>query len=342
MALREATITFYQIEECGYYRRRDKAAVFGETAVTLRNLAQWSRGKRVSLTKLWELTEQNDDQLPVYLFDMKQDGGDWLIATWNEVSSTENAVLSIAEQSVVGMRAETHANEVVDRTIPGFPAYFWFLPDRGVMATIKFERTPAAKDAMVMYLLHYMRQESPYVVQDDDGNIIGYEDATATERTTGKPYPRFKVSPYAKPGEVDLILRSRESIRKIVRSGVLHPNNAVDTAAFGGLLAFLRGVKRNRSVVGEQKVKIEMDLTPTADELKSMVDIELSLDRNKEWGGLGVVLQGEGGRVRWVSHSLARDTFEFELRLDSSGVVMVESLLGQLQSSKNKILRILE
>lgn len=342
MAIRHATITFYRIDECGYYRRGDRAPVFGGVVSTLRDLDEWSRGKHVSITKLWELTDENDDQLPVYLFDMKRGAEDWLVATWNEVSATDRGVLSIAEQSIVGVDTETHANRVVERTIPGFPAYFWFIPERGVMATVKFERALAAKDPMVMYVLHYLRQESPYVLQDDDGNIQGYEDPTAAEQLTGKPYPRFKVAPYAKPGEIELILRSRESIRKIVRSGTLRPNNAVDAAAFGGMLTFLRGAQRNRNVVGEQKVRIELDLTPTADELDRMIEIELALDRNREWGGLGVVLQGEGGRVRWVSHSLARDTFEFDVRLDRSGVVMVDSLLERLQANKNEILRILE
>lgn len=339
MALRHVTITFYSIEECGYYRRGDRSPVFGGMVSTLQDLKRWSHGKPVSLTKLWELSEDNDDQLPVYLFDLRQAESDWLVATWNEVSATEQSVLSIAEESVVGAETETHANRIEDRTIPGYPTYFWFLPDRGVMATVKFEGALAGKDAMAKYVLHFLRQESSYVVQDADGNIQGYE---AAEPISGRAYPRFKVSPYAKMGEVDLILRSREKIRKIVRSGTLRPSNHVDVPAWAGFLAFFRGAERSRRMTGEHKVKIELEYTPTAEELDRMVQVELSLDRNREWGGLGVVLQGEGGRIRWVSHSLARDTFEFDVRLNRSGVVLADSLMESLQANKQVIMRILE
>lgn len=342
MALRNATITFYRIEACGYYRRGDQSPVFGGTADTLQDMERWARGKHVSLTKLWELTEENDDQLPVYLFDMKRRGNDWLVATWNEVSATEKGVLSLAEESIVGVDAETHANGVVARTIPGFPAYFWFLPELDVMATVKLERTLSAKDAMAMYFLHFLRQESTYVVQDDEGNIQGYMDPFCTEQISGKPYPRFKLGTYAKTGEIDLIRRSREQIRKVVRSGTLRAANSVDSSVFGGLLAFFRGVHNQRRIVGEQKLRIELDFTPTEEELDRMIQIELSIDRTREWGGLGVVLQGEGGRVRWVSRSIARDTYEFNLRLNRSGVVLVDSLLECLHEHRGAILRILE
>src|SRR5690606_3259893 len=118
----------------------------------------------------------------------------------------------------------------------------------------------------------FLRNESCYVVQDEDGAIIGYADHRAAGDELARVYPKFKLGSYAKPGEIDLIKRSRERIRKVVRSSALVANNGVDARFFAGALSFFRGVDVQRNIAHEQKVRVELELEPTAEELDHMIE----------------------------------------------------------------------
>lgn len=108
MALETANITFYQINQCGYFAHGEDVPAFGNTPSLLKEVAEWSKGKTLIETKL---NEPVGDVLPTYLFDIQEFGGAWLLTIWNEVPSTKQNVASVMATSAVG-KADVVMNEI--------------------------------------------------------------------------------------------------------------------------------------------------------------------------------------------------------------------------------------
>ena len=66
----EVKVKFYDIEECGFYKRGDDEARFGEIEEALRRLSDWVDGKELGET---EVSPPEDDTIdPTYCTEMQQ------------------------------------------------------------------------------------------------------------------------------------------------------------------------------------------------------------------------------------------------------------------------------
>lgn len=293
------------------------------------------------MTKLKQ-SKRDEDSMPVYLRGVYRLDDDWTVAIWNEVPDGDGVVASISERSVVGGRQEVFANEFEKDSIPGFATYFWFVPTKNVVATLRMERSLSAKEPMRGYIEVFLETRSRFVVGDDDGTVVGYRDPDSDGEQILRLHPRFRLNPFVKAGALARIRAAREQIVKVVRVGHLELANPVDEAAFGGVLALLRGASRKRKMIRERQLKVELEFTPTEDELEKMIEAEFGANHRSTWEDLGFTLKGESGKVLWVSKSMARDTFEMDLRVDEAGVVDLGSLKAELAKRRNNILRILD
>lgn len=79
-------VGFYRIQKCGHYKRGEpEVPVFGGLVPMLNQLRTWATHQaQLSLTKTFE---QSDDgaHLPLYLVDLSESEGTWLMTLWNEV-----------------------------------------------------------------------------------------------------------------------------------------------------------------------------------------------------------------------------------------------------------------
>lgn len=340
MTKKQVAITFYEISRCGIYKWGDTTSVLGGLVQTLKELKDWSDGKAISLTKLKQ--SERSDAMPVYLRGVDRLQDDWTVATWNEVPAGEGTVASISERSIVGGAQEVYANEFEENSIPGFATYFWFVPSRNVVATLKMEGSLAAKEPMREYIETFLETRSSFAVEDDHGVIVGYRDPKKTDEEPRTLYPKFRLSPFVKAGALARIRDAREKIVKVIRVGRLELANPVDTAAFGGVLAFFRGANTKRKMNRERQLRVELEMTPTEAELTKMITVELQSKRRSSWDDLGFSLKGETSKVLWVSKSMARETFEMDLQVDEAGVVDLASLKAELAKRRKYILQILE
>lgn len=128
-------ITIYDVKQCGYYKHGGKQPEFGSLSNLIAQLRTWSAGKLLGDTKL--IQPDGGDDLPVYLFEIDEKDGCALVTTWNEIPATnDNKVASVAANDKVG-KATMHLNDVKAGTIPGFPTFFWLLPNRDLLATLR-------------------------------------------------------------------------------------------------------------------------------------------------------------------------------------------------------------
>jgi hypothetical protein len=341
--MQDARVTFYTAAKCGFYKRGEKEPSFGGLAGTFQQLANWSNGLALSLTKLTD-PAPDADTMPVYVLEMRPCGNDWILACWNEVPSADGNITSVSKDSIVGA-PQVHLNEVVENSIPGYATYFWVIPDKNVVASIKFSDFTTGLKAMSAYVNDFLALESTYAIDavDAEGKsyIAGYTDKADKIATAAKP--KFQLVTFNKKGRRAYLLENHAKIKRVLRVGRVTLENVVDRTTFQSLVRFIRGdLNRNSDVeVGVHSARVELQYTPTEEELKAMIEADDADDDGSRWEDLGFELNGEGSTI-WLNRSRASDTFALNVELGGSGVVKTEMLAQALHAQRDQILQLLE
>jgi hypothetical protein len=341
--MQDARVTFYTAAKCGFYKRGEKVPSFGGLAETFQQLANWSDGLALSLTKLTD-PAPDADTMPVYLLEMMQCGNGWILACWNEVPSADGNITSVSKDSIVGA-PQVHLNEVVENSIPGYATYFWVIPDKNVVASIKFRDFSTGLKAMSAYANDFLALESTYAIDavDAEGQfyISGYTDKADNIATAAKP--KFQLVAFNKKGRRAYLLENHAKIKRVLRVGRVTLENVVDRTTFQSLVRFIRGdLNKNSDIeVGVHSARVELQYTPTEEELKAMIEADDADDDGSRWEDLGFELNGEGSTI-WLNRSRASDTFALNVELGASGVVKTEMLAQALHAQRDQILQLLE
>lgn len=333
-------VTFYSINRCGYYHWGMKHPTFGGVNDTFDQLLQWGHGADLSVTKLMD-PAPDDDQLPVYLLGMTKFGTDFVFACWNEVPSVDGAITSISKNSKVG-DPEVQLNALDPNSIPGYPTYFWVVPEKGVIASIKFLNATSGMAAMQDYIKKFMALKTSYAIDgvNEEGQytIVGY--TNAGDKVPMNVQPRFHVGTFRKKGRRAFLLANHARISKVIRVGSVSVEKVVDQTFLMSAINFLRGdASRTTHMTGVRKAKLELDYTPSEAELMAMMDADDADEDGAKWENLGFEVAGE---TIWINRSRASDTFSIELDPAEGKVMSVQAIAAALAKQRSEMLKLLE
>lgn len=333
-----AKVGFYNITACGYFKRKLDVAAFGDITGTLTQLQQWAKGKLLEDTKIFEPDDESD-ALPCYLVDIQGGQDSWVITTWNETPTHAGKVASIEANSSVGS-ANVVLNEVKKGSIPGFATYFWIIPSRAKVATVRFEHAAAGQKSFQLYLQAFLDTCSPHVRKkvsaDGKIEIVGY--SKTVQDKPAPHYPRFRTEIYQKPGEHQFLLNSADKIRRVHRKTALDLRAHQTLAGYQKVLTVL-GLRKPAHHTDTVHVHFDADVRLSQAEVQAIIS-EWKKDHDREWDDYGFDISGEN-KVFWISRSFARDTFDLEVTREHEALVQAGSLLDALNANKDKILAIL-
>lgn len=334
---KRVSVTFFSVTQCGFYRYGEDAPEFGNLSEVLRHLAEWGQGRSLWQTRLADAGE-NVDHMPVYLLGVRElQNGDFVFATWNEVPQEDGNVISIGMDTRVGEAPEIHSNEIVENTIPGYATYYWAVPHRGVVATVRVDSRVAAKNAMTEYVRRFMATESAYIRTGGDDEIIGYGPLQEGDDWVIKARARFKMHPYSKEGQLDFIRHNRASIFRVHKIARLDGTKPVDENFFQSVIRFMSGDER-RQVGFDKKISVALDFTPTPDELEDIIDAQLDDVGAERWEDVGFEMSGLAGQPYWVSKSSAKDSFESDDLNDVMGVIPLDEIAHVVTQKRDFLL----
>lgn len=343
MAIEEATVQFYKVDRCGWYRYKDQEPTFGNLGDVFSQLAEWSNGVGLASTRM-NPVDADDNEYPTYLFGLFHRRGDWVFATWNQVPHSESGVASVQENSIVG-DPQVVMNEIAEDSIPGYATYFWIIPEHNVIASIRFNRAQTGQFPMTRYVSQFMATASAYAVVDEDDDeerVVGFRNDPNSAPL--KLRASFKTSIFAKPGPRDFLLQNYHRIKKIIRRGHI---SATEASELRWWQSSLRTIFRSDSAaqgraVINKRVYVELDYSPSLDELQEIIagqdgDIEAT-----GFDDVGFELTGEGNTKYWLSRERARGTFNLDIVRHDEETIDLQSLLTALQQWRPQILALLE
>lgn len=330
-----ARVSLYRVSACGYYRRRDHAPRFGQLDSVLADLKAWGSDKRLAYTK----TFSNGPQMPVYLVDVTRaaSGDAWLLTLWNEAHNTDGAVASIDGRANVGS-ADVSETEFEEGHIPGHATYFWFLPNEGLVASVRFQHPTTGTTSMNKYLSSFLKSFTSYVVlgeADDHGAlpVVGYR--ANPQAQTERLFARFKTDVFVKPGPADYIAEHAQSIRKIKRKSALDLAIHTDRSMFQKLLEGLTLVN-HQTTKQEVNIQYEVDVDGLSAQEVSDIVAEWSEDHEDETD-YGFMLRGSA-EVHWLGKAYVREKLQLDVDRENAEVVEPESLLRELARHKDYLL----
>lgn len=332
----EARITLFDISTCGYYGYRKSDHRFCTLEETLKGIQGWSNGKPLLQTKTFEV-QDGQDLHPVYLFDINSIKNNWLITTWNETSAYESGVASVQGSATVG-KATVDLTDVGPGSIPGFPTYFYIIPSRNLLASVRFQHIWTCQQELREYIKSYLELFSPYVVlgktEKNTHSIIGYK-PPGDEELDSSIIPRFETREIRNPGKLDQIREKYDSINKITRKTTLDLNQQADLTLWQKMLA---KASLTRHAGTGQKIKIKYDVNSkvTRKELDHMIE-SWENNRARTWDDYGVTYRGGPSTPDWFSHSIATTKIELKVKQISEAQVDPASLLKALEENRDEI-----
>lgn len=331
----DLTITYYDLSECGFYERGTGDHLFGSCESALKELRDWAQGKDVSMTELAGSSRVRRDVLPVYVFGLEAVGNDWILATWNTIPYNGGKVSSLAKNSLVGAAPAVHDNPIVPDTIAGFPTYFWFLPERNVFASLRFDMPITAVKPMLGYLRQFLRTESGYVVRDEN-EIVGYRDIGA-RGDYRKAVVKVTGFPRGRAAEIDRLKRDRERITTVIRDSTLQQNVVKDRHWFQRLSQIVRDSQQSSTLTRESKVHIALRYTPTLQELNEMIATEQRAERASTYDDLGFKISGYDDIV-WINGIRAKKKVSVNLNVPENNVVPLVDIKRLVRSRREEFL----
>ena len=303
-------------------------------------MTKWANGKSLAQTQTYERSD-DQEQFPAYLYDIAHKNGEWLLTLWNETPSTDNKVASVKASGSVG-DARVYENSIEKGSIPGFATYFWFLPQEGVFANLRFQHAASGHSALRSYLKGYLERSSDFVRYDQskrkegsDVKITGYAEQNHSE--VRDLAPRFSSSVYTKPGQTDMLLNRFADVRRVIHKVTLHLKNTDDLAFWQSAWRRLKG--SDRTAQGDD-VTVEYDIKTqlTRAEMSSIIS---TADIDKaSWDDVGFELKGEPSPF-WLSKSYAREKLDLDVVRQNIEIVDSASLLDELQRRKVHLLKLL-
>ena len=278
MPTTETRVKFFDIDKCGYYKRRSSHPDFCSSPELLEDLVLWVADKSIAETATYTPSEEQDEAtLRTFCFDIREADGSYLLTTWNETPTLGGGVASVDLQGNIG-NATIETAEVSTGFVPGYPSYFWFPNGTNHLVTVQIGNRLNGKANLCLYIEEYLKKYSCHAVlgevEDDEGRfvekVIGYSES-GEEAGIGEKQvkPRFQASQLTTVGDLDFIRQYVGSIRKIIKKDRISLTVQEKLRWWQAATRIFRN--DNQSLIGNEqhKIKIELEFTPTLEELNA-------------------------------------------------------------------------
>lgn len=334
-------LNYFNITRCGYYKFGESEPEFGLLSDVLADLQSWTKGKTMRQTKIFNPAA--DSEFPVYINDLAIDpkSGDSVLVTWNETPTTPSgSIASAAGDDAVG-QVSIDLVDVPDGGIPGFPSYFYIIPEKSILISVRFDgEHHTGQPSASKFINEYMAKCSSYVVytESDDGvEIKAY--ARTLGGTPQNVHPSYKTAVAKVPGKVEWLRKNCASIRKLVRREQLNAIVAEEHSKLSWIWKWFGvtdpGIQSSKGV----KFAFELDCKLTEDQFDTLVQFDtLEDDRNS---GIGFRMAGDGGEVHWLSHCLVKQEIDIAVKRSDAGIASAKDLLTHMLAMRSSLLSIM-
>ena len=326
-------LDFYNITKCGFYKRGDSVGSFGSINSLFSDYSAWIAEKSIQRTKTFE-SGKYLNRLPIYCNDYSEleETKDILLVTWNETMNDDGTVYSISGSSQVG-HSEIDLTSVPDGNIPGYATYFWIIPERELLCSIRPESQALnGHDNLKTYLKHFLEIAPSYTIYDN-GVISGYTDDFAVG---AKPViPKFDTRMKYRNTQIELIKNRVNDIRKIVIKNKLYFTDEVKRSLIRSILDNIFLPNRDSTVLQNSDYKLEFEFEPNIEDLNSIIE---GWTQTGDESDIGFLFTGGSQTPLWLSHTFEKQEISLDINRNPGTVIPANVLLIEINRQRSNIL----
>lgn len=337
--MEELKINWYSVKSCGYYEAGEGQPEFCGFRQLLTQVRSWAFKSELRLEE--SCTFEPDEvglNLRAFFFDLAEtNNGEILLVTWNETETLDGSMASVSGSDPVGS-AQVDKQDVPPGHIPGYPTYFWILPDRGKFCTIRFGSRLNGHQGLKHLLRSFLISFSEHVVRDndDDTKVVGYRQ---NEQEESLPLmPLYDSGPIRVLGPIEQIRANRATIVKVCRKSELSIDEPDDRNRLERVFSYL-GFVDATPAKDELRIYTEIEHAPSHQELESLIG-EFENEHGSRWADIGFKFRGDP-ETHWLGTSLVKDSFQEELIRNEDGIVTAENLMNAVQRHRAALLQAL-
>lgn len=336
----EAKLRFFDIKRCGFYQRAADTPDFSGINDALDKLTDWATDGREFVNTTTYESNPDNDLLNTYFYSASKNSSnnDSVLVLWNESPNDNGVLYGINPLDTPGSTTEMLATDFGGMpAIPGAPSYFWFVPEKKVLASIRFEHSISGKANLDYYLNGYLANKSPYRIIDTDGRVIGFApDGQASEELPNY-YSKF-VSKASKQEELEAeLLANMHKIRKLIKRETLSyqvpdDRNLVERV-FSQLLDNAPDLSDSRIITHE------IQFQPTEAQLRGIIRNYNERDSDTSLRNAGFVYND--GKVVMLNGINVSMSIELDLNRFENQIVEPRALLNAITANRGQLLSIL-
>lgn len=240
---------------------------------------------------------------------------EYLITTWNEVPSTKSGVPFIDSTTSVGGNITIGSTPLKKGAIPGYPSYFWVIPDKNSIASLKVQGSYnlIGTQNLNFYMKSFIEKFSApvNVTRDNKGDVhVYYDIAGNRENCTAK----FDLILKRESADIQALTRKYSSVRKIIKKATISTEmSQLDNGNF-----FHRSARKLTAVLTGSELfpandvtswHFDFNFTPrTEQEFENIINQYLrEVDDNDNVDlNLGVEFKGRAGRTVWLAENILK------------------------------------
>lgn len=321
----KSVVKLYKVNKSGLYKpfQRSKTAAIGSLSELMEDIYSWYQSSTNGVDGMCTFTCDEDstfEHLESYLISCKKtESGDFFLTFWNRTHATGSDMYALDPRVNVKSLSATNftKGKIPKNSIPGNAAYFWVIPSKNIVATIRIGRLQNGIAQMKTWMDGFIHGFSKWVEKEFNGNgfdIKGYKDSKGNIREDLES--RFECSPFQAVSKIDAIKANREHITGIVHSTNLIRTTKLNDTLFGNVLRKLR-LKKDNYIDGEVELKYHIKITPTEEDLEKLIKFytrEKNLTSTKRIGFSFSTNNGLGlDQTEWLKSSIVHESLNISL-----------------------------
>lgn len=359
-----ADFQFYNIKQCGYYRRgENETPEFGDMLTTLLDLKAWvESGREFGDTATYTISDDKEPQhtslRESYCFDLEysKESNQFLLVLWIGVNTGFSQLQSAKRAGKVGKVVVKDVQGLSEEDIPGFPVYFWILPKENIFASIRINKSPfTGQREMAEYFRGFLNQYGRYVHKErtespefdrafnlnyknlrNDSKVDAIDDQEKNNKIdTVRIIPKYKTELRLKPSERNWLVSNHHRIEKIIRKTTL------DMGLDVNLNLFKRFVSSKMSAYPKDLVDTRFETDVKVHLLKT--DVETIIDEFHEeastpWDNLAFKLSG-AKELYHLKDSRVKTLVNLELTPKKNKAFSASELLSEIVKENNYLVK---
>lgn len=331
----------YKIEHFGLYKKLkngDFSFKTGNISDVLSELKDWVYAQdSVEATKTYDVHEECKSGIEaVYCKGLLHSATDnsYLLTIWNEVPNGGSSMASISRNEPL-TQAEVKSISVDPNSIPGFPTYFWFLPDHNIFATVRLDGVHSGTNEMTYYLKNFLKwftsEAIIKIITRNNEKIRQVRYGTEKEYL----YPKFEHKMLLLESKIEYFKKNADSITKVIRKGTITDTTKQKNGKwdwFSKILLIRNSLQPKSSI---SKYNLEIEFEPTAEEVVELIN---SCPTNERDENVAFVINQ---KKEWLHSAQSRVTLQNAIPT-SFGLADEQSLLDALSLNLQSVLKRLE